>query len=64
MLKFIQDIPRVVSRLVDRIDSPSVQDTILRIITCEEAGVAGVVEVNCDNNVVARVTGTDHCVWL
>jgi len=45
MLKFIQAIPRVVSRLVDRIDSPSVQDTILRIITCEEAGVSGIVEV-------------------
>jgi SIT4-associating protein SAP185/190 len=45
MFKFIQEIPCVVSRLVDRIDSPSIQDTILRMITCEEAGVIGVIEV-------------------
>jgi SIT4-associating protein SAP185/190 len=45
MFKFIQEIPSVVSRLVDRIDSPSIQDTILRLITCEEAGVVGVIEV-------------------
>jgi hypothetical protein len=46
IFKFIQEIPSVVSRLVDRIDSPSIQDTILRLITCEEAGVAGVIEVS------------------
>lgn len=46
MLRFIKDFPQVVSRLVDRIDSPAIQDTLLRIIACEEAGVGGVIEVS------------------
>jgi hypothetical protein len=45
MWRFIKDFPQVVSRLVDRIDSPAIQDTLLHIIACEEAGVNGVVEV-------------------
>ena len=46
MLRFIKEFPQVVSRLVDRIDSPAIQDTLLRIIACEEAGVVGVIEVS------------------
>jgi hypothetical protein len=53
MLRFIKEFPQVVSRLVDRIDSPAIQDTLLRIIACEEAGVGGVIEVSrvmCHSN--------------
>jgi hypothetical protein len=49
MLQFIKEIPDVITRLIDRIDSPAIQDTILRIIACEEAGVTGTIEVSCQN---------------
>lgn len=57
MFQFVKSVPHVVERLVERIDSSAVQDTLLRIVACEEAGVSGVVEWLCDQSLVPLVLG-------
>jgi SIT4-associating protein SAP185/190 len=49
MITFIKSMPNIIERMVDKIESPAVQDMLLRIVACEEAGVAGTVKVREEN---------------
>lgn len=42
MVRFIQTIPNVIERMVEKIESPAIQDLLARIIQTEEAGVTDV----------------------
>jgi SIT4-associating protein SAP185/190 len=43
MIRFIQGLPDIVERLVAGINSPAIQDMIIRIVQAEEGGVPGVI---------------------
>ena len=52
MIPFFQSIPNVISRLATHLNSPSIHDLILRLVSCEEAGVAGTISWLSDEGLV------------
>lgn len=56
MIRFIQAIPNIVPRLIAQIHSPAIQDIIIRLISSEEAGVAGVIQWLAQEKLVSRLT--------
>jgi hypothetical protein len=54
MIAFIKGLPDIVERMVDKIESPAVQDMLLRIVACEEAGAAGTIQVRSPSSMVSK----------
>jgi SIT4-associating protein SAP185/190 len=55
MAWFIQTIPNVVERLVNRIESPAIQDLFVRLITTEHPGQSGVIEWLAEQGLISRL---------
>ena len=43
MIKFLQTVPNAIPRLCTYLTSPSIPDLVLRLVSCEEAGVSGTI---------------------
>lgn len=56
MFWFIQTIPNVVERLINRIESPAIQDLFVRLITTEFHGQSTVIEWLAEQGLVNRLT--------
>ncbi len=55
MIQFIQTIPNVIERMMARIESPAIQDMLIRIVSAEESGVPGVIDWLADQGLVPRL---------
>lgn len=55
MFWFIQTIPNVVERLINRIESPAIQDLFVRLISAEHNGVFGVTEWLAEEGLITRL---------
>ncbi|ORY35642.1 SIT4 phosphatase-associated protein-domain-containing protein [Naematelia encephala] len=55
MIRFVQTLPNIVERIMARIESPAIQDMLLRIVSSEEAGVSGVVEWLGNEGLIPRL---------
>lgn len=55
MIRFIQALPNIVSRIMAQIASPAVQDMLIRIVSAEEAGVSGVIEWLANEGLVPQL---------
>ena len=54
-IRFIQSMPNIVDRMMAHIDSPAIQDMLVKIVSAEEAGVTGVVSWLADQGIVPRL---------
>ncbi|RXK35273.1 hypothetical protein M231_07471 [Tremella mesenterica] len=57
MIKLIQTIPDIVNRMIAKINSPAVQDMIIRIVSSDEAGVNGVNTWLADEGLISSLIG-------
>jgi len=55
MIRFIQTIPNFVERMMARINSPAIQDMLVRIVATEEAGVSGVIDWLAEQGLIPRL---------
>ena len=55
MFWFIRTIPDVVERLINRIESPAIQDLFVRLITAEHNGLPGVTEWLAEQGLISRL---------
>lgn len=55
MISFIRSLPNILDRMFAHIESPSVQDMIVRIVSAEEAGVTGVIDWLSSEELIGRL---------
>jgi SIT4-associating protein SAP185/190 len=55
MVAFIRSLPNVVDRMFAHLESPSVQDMVVRLVSAEEAGVTGVIDWLAGERLMGRL---------